>query len=272
MYIPQRFIDEVDKHILGNMLKLPDFPVMLIINGAPGMGKSFQLRKYLEAIDVETCTMSAADMESYQAGKPVNILCKTYIRASDRIKEGHPTVLLIDDIDIMIGEWERNTGTVNHQTLLAFFMHIADNPEIIDDQGVEISVERVPIILTGNYIETLYGPLIRNGRANRFDWNPNREEKVKMLKNIDALSEGDIAETLVDTYPDKEIAFFSSIVANLKADRLTEITKYIVFKYVLTVPGYKEDIEAKYTNKIKEISAEDIINKAYDMTAHERKQ
>lgn len=266
MYIPQRFIDEVDKHILGNMLKLPDFPLMLIINGAPGMGKTYQLRKYLKMVDVETCTMSAADMESYKAGEPANILLKTYIKASDKIKSGQPTVLVIDDIDLMLGEWAKNTGTVNHQTLLAFFMHIADNPETVEDRGDEIKVERVPIFLTGNYIEKMYGPLIRNGRANRFDWKPDRIEMVKMLRNIDILSNGNIAEQLVDEYPEKSIAFFSAVIANLKAEALTDITKYVVYRHILTVPDYKENIKDKYEMKSQSISDADILNKAREMS------
>lgn len=265
MHIPSRFIEAVDKHLLGNMLNLPDYPLMLIISGDPGTGKTYQLRKYLEAVDINVCTMSASDMESYRAGQPVNILCNAYIEASDKIKAGFPTALVIDDIDLVLGEWEQNTGTVNHQTLLAFFMHIADNPECVEYNGERIAVARVPIFFTGNYIEKMYEPLVRNGRANRFEWKPTREEKIKMLKNIDVLSNGDIAEILVDKYPEKEIVFFSSVIANLKANYLSDIALSVVYKHILTMPVYKENLLRKYYSRIQEIKNSDILSKASEM-------
>lgn len=165
--IPPSFSKMIDIHMLGNMLNLKHYPLILAIVGKPGMGKTFQLRHYLKTVGVEVFSISAADLESDRAGQPAKLLQQQYILASNNIKKNNPSVLLIDDIDTTLGEWKDHTGTVNHQNILAFLMHIADNPTYIESIG---PVNRVPIFFTGNDLERLYKPLIRTGRANRFVW------------------------------------------------------------------------------------------------------
>ena len=60
-------------------------------------------------------------------------------------------------------------------------MNIADNPYYIENVG---KVNRVPIFFTGNNFDLLYKPLVRNGRAIRFDWEPTREEKIAIIRSI----------------------------------------------------------------------------------------
>ena len=135
----------------------------------------------MKEVDVSVFSISAADLESDRAGEPAKLLQQKYIEASASMSKGVPAVLIIDDIDTTLGEWEKFTGTVNHQDILAFLMHIADNPHHIENVG---SVSRVPIFFTGNNFDLLYKPLIREGRANRFDWEPTREEKIKRSTTI----------------------------------------------------------------------------------------
>lgn len=147
MKIPQRFTTRIDAHLLGNILNLEHFPLILAIVGKPGMGKTYQLRNYLRLLDVSIKSVSAADLECKDAGEPAKLLQQKYIEASALISEGTPAVLLVDDIDTTLGEWENYTGTVNHHALLAFLMHIADNPCYIESIG---PLNRVPIFFTGN--------------------------------------------------------------------------------------------------------------------------
>lgn len=205
MVIPERFITKVDAHMLGNILDIPHYPLILAIVGRPGMGKTYQLRNYLDSIDISIFSISAADLESDRAGEPAKLLQQKYIEASVSMSKGIPAVLLIDDIDTTLGEWENHTGTVNHQDILAFLMHIADNPHFIENVG---SVNRVPIFFTGNNFDRLYKPLIREGRANRFDWEPTREEKISIVTSIFSLESCEVAEMLVDSYPSEKISFF----------------------------------------------------------------
>ena len=211
LYIPERFIEAVDAHMLGNMLDISNYPLILLIVGLPGMGKTYQLRSYLEIVGVEVFSISAADLESDRAGVPAKLLEQKYIEASSSISSGNPAVLLIDDIDTTLGEWEKNTGTVNHQDILAFLMHIADKPSFIENVG---SVNRVPVFFTCNYFNRLYKPLIRDGRANRFDWEPTREEKIAIVTSVFRFEDSKTAEMLVDAYSTKPISFFSNLLSN----------------------------------------------------------
>lgn len=241
--IPPSFSKMIDIHMLGNMLNLKHYPLILAIVGKPGMGKTFQLRHYLKTVGVEVFSISAADLESDRAGQPAKLLQQQYILASNNIKKNNPSVLLIDDIDTTLGEWKDHTGTVNHQNILAFLMHIADNPTYIESIG---PVNRVPIFFTGNDLERLYKPLIRTGRANRFVWEPDREEKITIIASIFSLDDRLIAESIVDTFPDKEISFYAFIFSQIQAENLSEIANTVSYRLILENPNYKQQLQKKY--------------------------
>lgn len=252
MVIPERFTRNVDAHLLGNYLGIDHFPLILVISGKPGAGKTYQLRNYLGAIDVSPFSISAADLESFQAGRPAKLIQEKYISASSRISEGKPTALLIDDIDTTLGEWENNTGTVNHQTILAFLMHIADNPIYIDGFG---EVNRVPIFFTGNNIDRLYAPLMRKGRASHFIWEPTRSEKAQIIKSLYKLDSIDAAIELVDLFPEESMSFFSNMLSSRKVNALAETAKNVVFSRVINQSDYRERI----LNDFIEISESEVV-------------
>lgn len=259
LYIPERFIEAVDAHMLGNMLDISNYPLILLIVGLPGMGKTYQLRSYLEIVGVDMFSISAADLESDRAGVPAKLLEQKYIEASSSISSGNPAVLLIDDIDTTLGEWEKNTGTVNHQDILAFLMHIADKPSFIENVG---SVNRVPVFFTCNYFNRLYKPLIRDGRANRFDWEPTREEKIAIVTSVFRFEDSKTAEMLVDAYPTKPISFFSNLLANKNIEQLVSVAKDVVFSFILTKEGYRDKLLSTYSNLKKNIQWEAIAKEA----------
>lgn len=256
MVIPERFIRMIDAHMLGNMLDISNYPLILAIVGRPGMGKTYQLRNYLNTVDVSIFSISAADLESDCAGAPAKLLQQKYIEASSSISNGIPAVLLIDDIDTTLGEWENHTGTVNHQNILAFLMHIADNPHHIENVG---EVNRIPIFFTGNNFELLYKPLIREGRANRFDWEPTREEKISIVTSIFSLEDCKIAEMLVDSYPTEKISFFSNLIVNKKIEHLSALASNVIFKHVLTNKDYRDNLYSQYCEMTKKIPWECVI-------------
>ena len=45
-------------------------------------------------------------------------------------------------------------------------------------------IPRVPIICTGNDFSTLYAPLIRDGRMEKFYWAPTREDRIGVAMGI----------------------------------------------------------------------------------------
>ena len=71
----------------------------------------------------------------------------------------------------------------------------------------------MPVVCTGNDFSTLYAPLIRDGRMEKYYWAPTREDRVGVCFGIfqhDGVNRGDI-ETLVDTFPGQSIDFFGAL-------------------------------------------------------------
>lgn len=63
--------------------------------------------------------------------------------------------------------------TVNNQIVVGTLMNLSDNPtrvSIGQDWRDSDVTNRIPIIFTGNDFSTLYAPLIRDGRMEKFYW------------------------------------------------------------------------------------------------------
>lgn len=242
MPIPKRFIHEINAHLIGNIIQVPDYPLILAIMGKPGTGKTWQLRKHLENLGVSIYSVSSADLESDRAGAPAKLLKTQYLEASIKLGKLEPVALVIDDIDTTVGEWEKNTGTVNHQGILAFLMHLADNPCFIEGIG---QVNRVPVFVTGNCFELLYEPLCRPERTARFDWEPTLEERISIISTIFNV-ETDIAKKINDLYPEKPIAFFSEKYARHNRLFLGEKCSNTMLHNILANESIKNTLLNKY--------------------------
>lgn len=258
--ISERFQEQINAHLLGNMLPINKYPLILGIMGRPGMGKTWQLREHLKSLEFEVFSINAADLESNSAGVPAKLLKEEYVKASISIGKNIPAAIVIDDIDTTVGEWERNTGTVNHQGILAFLMHIVDNPCEIESIG---KVNRVPIFFTGNKFELLYEPLRRPGRMLRFDWEPTKEEKVDIvsscLLHIDNPKK--IASDLVDIYPNNAVSFFTTLISTKKLEVLSKIASTAAFKCMLEDENYKRNLINMYNIENSSINWENEIEK-----------
>lgn len=63
--------------------------------------------------------------------------------------------------------------TVNNQIVVGTLMNLSDNPtrvSIGQDWRESDVTNRIPIIVTGNDFSTIYAPLIRDGRMEKFYW------------------------------------------------------------------------------------------------------
>lgn len=63
--------------------------------------------------------------------------------------------------------------TVNNQIVVGTLMNLADNPTRVSvgqDWRESDFTNRIPIIFTGNDFSTIYAPLIRDGRMEKFYW------------------------------------------------------------------------------------------------------
>ncbi len=229
-YISPRFLDKIAVHITKNFLDLPGVrvPLILGIHGRKGEGKSFQCELIFQKMGIEVVHMSAGELESPDAGDPARLIRLRYREAAELIKvRGKMAVLMINDLDAGAGRFDTTTQyTVNTQLVNGTLMNIADNPTNVQLPGSydATPIHRVPILVTGNDFSTLYEPLIRDGRMEKFYWEPNREDKIGIVAGIfepDGLSRSEI-EQFVDTFLDQSIDFFGALRARIYDEQIRD--------------------------------------------------
>jgi ribulose bisphosphate carboxylase small subunit len=218
-YVSPRFLDKVAIHITKNFMDLPDVrvPVILGVHGRKGEGKSFQCELVFKLMGIEPVRMSAGELESPDAGDPVRLIRARYREAADLIKvRGKMCVLLINDIDAGAGRVDKTTQyTINTQLVNGTLMNIADNPTDVQLPGSYETqpTPRVPIIVTGNDFSTLYAPLVRDGRMDKFYWEPSQADRLGIVAGIfeeDHLSHADV-DRLLATFPNQSVDFFGAL-------------------------------------------------------------
>ncbi|KAI3788581.1 hypothetical protein L2E82_01352 [Cichorium intybus] len=230
-YIAPAFMDKLVVHITKNFMTLPNIKVPLILGiwGGKGQGKSFQCELVFAKMGINPIMMSAGELESGNAGEPAKLIRQRYREAADIISKGKMCVLFINDLDAGAGRMGGTTQyTVNNQMVNATLMNIADNPTNVQLPGMYNKQEnpRVPIIVTGNDFSTLYAPLIRDGRMEKFYWAPTREDRIGVCTGIfrsDNIPKEDVVK-LVDTFPGQSIDFFGALRARVYDD---EVRKFI---------------------------------------------
>ncbi|XP_004490873.1 ribulose bisphosphate carboxylase/oxygenase activase, chloroplastic [Cicer arietinum] len=230
-YIAPAFMDKLVVHVTKNFMTLPNIKVPLILGiwGGKGQGKSFQCELVFAKMGINPIMMSAGELESGNAGEPAKLIRQRYREAADIIKKGKMCCLFINDLDAGAGRMGGTTQyTVNNQMVNATLMNIADNPTNVQLPGMYNKEDnpRVPIIVTGNDFSTLYAPLIRDGRMEKFYWAPTRDDRVGVCKGIfkhDNISEEAIVK-IVDTFPGQSIDFFGALRARVYDD---EVRKWI---------------------------------------------
>merc|ERR1719163_1604068 len=225
----QRNFDNIEDgyYISLSFLDNPKIKVPLILGiwGGKGQGKTFQCSLAYKKLGISPIVMSAGELESGNAGEPAKLVRQRYREASDIIKKGKMASLFINDLDAGAGRMGGTTQyTVNNQMVNATLMNIADNPTNVQLPGVynKEEIPRVPIICTGNDFSTLYAPLIRDGRMEKFYWNPTRQDRIGVAYGIfkpDGVSKDDV-EQIIDRYPNQSIDFFGAMRARVYDDKV----------------------------------------------------
>ena len=230
-YIAPRFLDKLSVHITKNFLSLPNVkaPLILGIHGRKGEGKSFQCDLVFDRMGIEAVYMSAGELESPDAGDPGRLIRLRYREAAEFVKvRGKMAVLLINDFDAGAGRVDQFTQyTVNTQLVHGTLMNIADNPTNVQLPGSYDSepVQRIPIILTGNDFSTLYAPLTRDGRMDKFFWEPDRDDRIGIAAGMfeaDQVPKSDI-EKLVDQFPTQSVDFFGALRSRLYDEQIRRL-------------------------------------------------
>ncbi|NJR51759.1 MAG: AAA family ATPase [Leptolyngbyaceae cyanobacterium CSU_1_3] len=222
-------------HITKNFLNLPNVKVPLIlgVHGRKGEGKTFQCELVYKQMGVQVVSMSAGELESPDAGDPARLIRLRYREAAELVKvRGRMAVLMINDIDAGAGRVDQFTQyTVNTQLVNGTLMNIADNPTNVQLPGsYEIEpIQRIPIVVTGNDFGTLYAPLTRDGRMEKFFWEPDRGDRIGIVSGIfqvDQVAQGDI-EKLVDGFPEQSIDFFGAIRSRLYDEQIRALIREV---------------------------------------------
>lgn len=229
-YISPRFLNALAVHITKNFLDLPQvkMPLILGIHGRKGEGKTFQCELVYERMGVNVVHVSGGELESPDAGDPARLIRLRYREAAELVKiRGEMAVLMINDLDAGAGRFDGMTQyTVNTQLVNNTLMNIADNPTNVQLPGSydETPLPRIPIVVTGNDFATLYAPLVRDGRMQKFYWEPDHDDRIGIVAGIfspDGLSRGDIAK-LVDTFPTQAIDFYGALRAQIYDEQIID--------------------------------------------------
>lgn len=226
-YIAPRFLEKVALHIAKNFLidsgafdSGMRCPLILGVWGGKGQGKSFMTELCFKKLGVEPVIMSAGELEHEWAGTPGRLIRERYRRASEVSKvHGKLSCLMINDLDAGIGHYENTQITVNNQMVVGTLMNLCDNPNRVSiGQGwmEDDVIRRIPIVVTGNDFSRIFAPLVRDGRMEKFYWDPTEEDLVGILHMMykdDGLSEGDMA-TLLRAFPGQTLDFFGALRAS----------------------------------------------------------
>eukprot|EP00667_Euglena_gracilis_P006982 EG_transcript_7045 len=219
LFVPPRFERRVATHLAKNYLLAPahhGVPLILGVWGAKGAGKSFNVELTCKRAGVHVVALSAGELEDEWAGGVAQRIRDRYRVCADMVRrEGQPAVLVISDIDAGLGRMKDVQMTVNTQTATGELMALCD--------GVWPGGVRVPIIVTANDLSRVYAPLLRDGRMEKWYWEPTAEEKAAMLhatmhRDGAACLSAAEAQALVAAFPDQPLDFFAAACARVVDD------------------------------------------------------
>ncbi|EEH56113.1 uncharacterized protein MICPUCDRAFT_18274 [Micromonas pusilla CCMP1545] len=197
-YVPPRFMDKVCVHLVKNHLAegVGQVPLILGIWGEKGCGKSYTLELCLRAMRASPIIVSAGELEDEWAGAPGRRIRERYRAASRLMSQarsistltGRLACLVINDLDAGAGTYRATQKTVNMQMVMGTLMNLCDHPTSVsvgaEEWREDRELRRVPIIITGNDLSTLYAPLLRDGRMDKFMWAPSIDERAAAVHAV----------------------------------------------------------------------------------------
>lgn len=221
--IPARFREEVE--IYYYLLKGRDLchrngaPLLLIIAGPPGTGKSFMAAETLKSIGVDIFHLSASSVGGSLEGDSVSAIKNIYLEASTK----QHSAIICDDMDLSaVGDVENQTATPNKGLGNSFLMNLADNPYQIEGQkGKTYSIKKAPaVIFTVNDSNKIYKPLKRQSRSSIFNWKPSKDEMAEIVNAIFPKLTTQQVKWLINEFPDQPIAFYEQMPLYLVKNQL----------------------------------------------------
>jgi SpoVK/Ycf46/Vps4 family AAA+-type ATPase len=220
VFVSSEFRRQVFLHLYLNATALPgdSTPLFLLISGAPGEGKTFQLQHCLHEFDIDRHDLDSTAVEDPSAGRPDREIIRRFEDAAKDIRRTcRPACIVMEDVHLLLGRYDITQYTMNLQHVISQLMLFADKMS-----NTEVS-SRVPVFMTANDTTVLEQPLIRHGRAKQFSWAPSPEERLAILAGI--LPELDPREilSLSEEYADKPVSFFAQLRQEIYYDFFSDV-------------------------------------------------
>lgn len=219
-FISDEFRKVVLSHIIGNYVGENICPLYLAIHGTMGNGKTYQTLRICSEHNISMYYISAAELSgSHENDCTYHIKRNLEEARRAYVYEGELSVFILDDFHLSIASTEVGVGkTVNSQLLTGFLMNLADSAS--QDKS-----QRIPFILLGNDFNYLYPPLTRDGRMDFYEWNPNNDEKAKIVEIsmqdlIYSKSARKKLSNFVNDYSEMPISFFIELRHELYREQI----------------------------------------------------
>ncbi|EPS70134.1 hypothetical protein M569_04625, partial [Genlisea aurea] len=154
------------------------WPCGLILYGPPGTGKTSLVRAVVRECDAHLILISQQSVQRSHAGECEKILREAFHDAASRAKSGKPSVIFIDEIDVLCPKWDSRREQENRIT--AQIGMLMDSTKSM----ATASGSRVLVVASTNKVDAI-DPALR--RAGLFDAEievsvPDKVERVSILK------------------------------------------------------------------------------------------
>lgn len=90
--------------------------------------------------------------------------------------------------------------------------------------------------MTGNDFSTVFAPLIRDGRMEKFYWSPTRDDRLAILHQMykdDGMTEQEMG-SLLDAYPNQTLDFFGALRASTYDSQIRDWIRNDIVKGEIT--------------------------------------
>lgn len=193
-------------------------PRTLVVQGAPGQGKSLGCLVGALTSGFAAAVVSASELAGETEGKSVEVLREILDELTGWSNEhGLPIVIIIDDIDLSIMNVDANTGhTVGTNMLIQEFQYLADNRHLYRSEAGH----SIGFIVTVNDATNMRESLYREGRAVWYDHMPTTEDKANIawaLLNPKTQAERALTEKLTRKFRSQPVAFWNQLCSEMQA-------------------------------------------------------
>ncbi len=223
--VPKRYADRIVGHVVANYLPDNHYftpPLYLVIKGDPGEGKTLQALAACNQRGIMVKYMSASELSGEMEAASREAIKSLYEQARHLQEQGYYICILLDDFHLGNSHIHGDSiHTVNAELLVGYMMNLAESS----------NQHRVPILLTGNDFSNTYDALLRDGRADIFEWAPLREEKLMIARSIlqpfVSRYEWQQLDGFIEKYAEKNIAFFAQIKCDLRQEIVYKSLEHI---------------------------------------------